>query len=302
MDFIRDLFRHCNPGGVGIGRTRLAEPTSWTVPAGDDFLTGFVFVAQGSPLLRSSVLRAAVTLHPGDLLVMVRGLDYEIEVPGPNPQVYRTMRIPPSFSREDAPPLATLITGGFRFTDAPLDGGLVDLPRHFIVRAAHLDGDTQLAGAVHLIRGELERHNPVRDADIARLLLELFFTYALAHWQDRQANDARAVRDASIYRAVKLMHQDVAHPWSVIDLARASGLSRKVFMQRFRRSTGETPFGYLTKLRMDRARELLTTTRKPLRQIAGDVGYADAFAFSKAFKRREGRSPRTHRTVPDQAV
>lgn len=297
MEFIRDLFRHGNPSGAAVGRTRFSGPARWTVPAGNDYLTGFIYVPQGEVTLSSRALRTPVILHAGDLLVLVRGLDYEVTTPGPGARVYETMQIPPETDAGEADPAATLIVGGFRFQDAPLDGGFVELPRYFLARARHVEEDSQLLGALELIRGELERHNPVADHGLARLLLELFFTYALAHWRDRQANDPRALRDASIVRAVRLMHQDVAHPWSVSGLARASGLSRKVFMHRFRHATGETPFGYLTRLRMDRAKELLVTTRKPLRQIAGDVGYADAFAFSKAFKRLHGRSPKAHRAM-----
>lgn len=296
MDFIRDLFRHSNPGGCGVGRTRFYEPFTWVVPAGNDYLTGFVLVVEGQAELRSAEFRAPVTLHAGDILVMVRGLDYALASPGLHPHRYESMLIPPEEAREDVVPLATLVVGGFRFTDAPLDGGLLDLPRFFIIQARSVERDSQLTTAVRLIRGELDRSNPLPDADLARLLLELFFTYALTHWQDRLAGDSGSVRDASIYRALKLMHQDVAQPWSVLTLARASGLSRKVFLHRFRRTTGATPIGYLTRLRMDRAKDLLGTTKKPLRQVASDVGYADAFAFSKAFKRIERRSPRAYRS------
>lgn len=295
MEFIRDLFRHCNPGGAAIARTRFYEPASWTVPAGDDFLTGFVLVPDGQATLRSTALPAPVTLAAGDLFVMVRGLDYEISTPGAGHRRHATVQIPPEETREHAVPLATLVIGGFRFTDAPLEGGLVELPRFFLVRARSIEHDPPLAGVLRLICAELARQNPVPDPDLARLLLELFFSYALGHWRDHQATDPRGTRDASIFRALRLLHQDVGHAWSVLALAQASGLSRKVFLRRFREATGATPFDYLTRLRMDRAKELLSGTAKPLRQIAADIGYADAFAFSKAFKRIEQHSPQEYR-------
>mgnify|MGYP002797889362 CR=1 FL=1 len=59
----------------------------------------------------------------------------------------------------------------------------------------------------------------------------------------------------------------------------------------FRREYGQTPLQYLAGLRNRWARELLAFTDKPLSDIAGQMGYADAFAFSKRFRQRNGISP-----------
>jgi transcriptional regulator GlxA family with amidase domain len=103
------------------------------------------------------------------------------------------------------------------------------------------------------------------------------------------------VKDAFIYRALKQMHRQVGYGWTVTELARTSGLSRKIFLGRFKGATGRTPLKYLARLRMNRAKELLRTTRQPLRQIAQEVGYGDAFAFSKPFKRIEACTPKKYR-------
>ena len=48
---------------------------------------------------------------------------------------------------------------------------------------------------------------------------------------------------------------------------------------------------YLTRIRMEEARRLLTATDYPISQIAVTVGYADQSSFTKAFKRVTGITP-----------
>jgi AraC-like DNA-binding protein len=71
----------------------------------------------------------------------------------------------------------------------------------------------------------------------------------------------------------------------------------------FRREYGQTPLQYLAGLRNRWARELLVLTDKPLGDIAGQMGYANAFAFSKHFRQNNGLSPsdfrREHRKRKD---
>lgn len=300
MDFLQDVLRHCNPDRSSIRRTRFFQPLAWTVPA-TERLTGFLLITQGRALLRSAEMPSPVTLETGDLLVIVRGCDYELASPGASPTAYRSVLLPPEVPEANVVPLTTLVIGGFRFRDAPMEGGLIELPRQFLVRASEIDTDPQLRDTLRLISGEVDRNNPA-DGVASRLLLELFCTYAFAHWQQRQAADDRAVKDAYVYRSLRLVHQDVARRWTLGDLVRASGLSRKIFLTRFKTATGTTPLRYITRLRMDRANELLRTTRKPLQQIAFEVGYRDPFGFSKAFKRTKGDSPKFHRRRHNQAT
>ena len=61
------------------------------------------------------------------------------------------------------------------------------------------------------------------------------------------------------------------------------------------RETGRGPMHHLTQLRMQRAAMLLESTAHKIEKIARTVGYANAFAFSTAFKRHMGVSPAAFR-------
>lgn len=58
-------------------------------------------------------------------------------------------------------------------------------------------------------------------------------------------------------------------------------------------------FEYLTRLRMQRAQELLMDTALPIYEIAGKVGYESDLAFKKTFKRYAGTTPTRYRKRVD---
>ena len=60
----------------------------------------------------------------------------------------------------------------------------------------------------------------------------------------------------------------------------------------FKSETGETPIRHLIDIRLERARELLEeNSHDSIQEIAAQVGYDDAYHFSKLFKKKYGCSP-----------
>jgi AraC-like DNA-binding protein len=109
-------------------------------------------------------------------------------------------------------------------------------------------------------------------------------------------------RDASVGRALTLIHQQPARPWTVSELAREVGTSRTVLSERFKHFLGEPPMSYLTKWRLRLGERALTTTGRSVAQIAYDVGYESEASFNKAFKREYGTPPgRFRRALADAA-
>lgn len=102
-------------------------------------------------------------------------------------------------------------------------------------------------------------------------------------------------RDADVGRALTLLHQRPAHPWTVAGLAREIGLSRTVLSERFRHFLAEPPMAYLTRWRLQLGARALTTTSHSVAEIASDVGYESEAAFNRAFKREYGLPPARYR-------
>ena len=78
-------------------------------------------------------------------------------------------------------------------------------------------------------------------------------------------------------------------------LAAQFGFSRAYFSTLFVKRTGETPYDYLTKIRIDRAKEYLKQGQHSVEEIAYSVGFSSLQRFSEAFKKRVGLSPLQYR-------
>jgi AraC-like DNA-binding protein len=111
-----------------------------------------------------------------------------------------------------------------------------------------------------------------------------------------------ALGDAQMSRAINALHDDPAHRWTLQELAQHSGMSRSAFAQRFKDTVGESAMEYLTRWRMLLAGDRLTSSDDPISVIAVALGYESESAFSAAFKRVMGCSPRQYSRNPSAAT
>jgi len=104
-----------------------------------------------------------------------------------------------------------------------------------------------------------------------------------------------ALDDPNIGDALRLIHAQPELGWTVSDLAHRVALSRSAFFARFADLVGKPPLEYLTDCRMQKASYLLRTSSADLKEVARQVGYESASAFSKAFSRWSGSAPSLYR-------
>lgn len=98
-----------------------------------------------------------------------------------------------------------------------------------------------------------------------------------------------------IHKAIRFIQEKYAEPIKITDIAAYCGLNRSYLSRMFKDTTGDTPQEYLIRYRINKARELLTTSKWPVQHIACSVGYPDPFAFSRLFKQKTGLSPTAFR-------
>ena len=98
--------------------------------------------------------------------------------------------------------------------------------------------------------------------------------------------------DRRIEKAISVIQAQLGEPYSVEGLASIACLGATQFKRLFQQSTGLSVGQYLIKLRMEKARSLLTHTDLPVTQVALEVGYEDSSAFSRRFKLFYGQPPR----------
>jgi len=106
----------------------------------------------------------------------------------------------------------------------------------------------------------------------------------------------RALGDPRIAAALRLMHGNPGRAWHLEDLAKASAMSRTTFALHFKTIAGVAPLTYLTEWRMRLAARALREDTTPVSELARTLGYASESAFSNAFKRVTGTSPRGYRS------
>jgi AraC-like DNA-binding protein len=92
-------------------------------------------------------------------------------------------------------------------------------------------------------------------------------------------------------RTRDLMRDCLDEVLTLDDLCSEAGMSAWHFQRTFRGTFGETPHAFLTRLRIDRAKELLTLTTRSVTEICFDVGFSSLGSFSTLFRSRVGLSP-----------
>jgi transcriptional regulator GlxA family with amidase domain len=97
-------------------------------------------------------------------------------------------------------------------------------------------------------------------------------------------------------RVRALIERSLAQPLHVEDLAAAAYMSPFHFSRLFKLGTGESPHAYLTRRRVERAKELLANNaRLPLVHVASAVGFQTQGHFTEVFRRHTGTTPRRFR-------
>ena len=103
-----------------------------------------------------------------------------------------------------------------------------------------------------------------------------------------------AMADKQMSRAITAMHQEPARRWTVDSLAERAGMSRTSFAVKFKAKVGKSPLEYLTQWRMMLAGDRLAHSGDTISTIAPSLGYESDSAFSTAFRRVMGCSPRQY--------
>jgi len=106
--------------------------------------------------------------------------------------------------------------------------------------------------------------------------------------------------DARLHKALSAVHAEPGRGWTLASMAAEAGLSRARFAALFAQLIGVPPGEYLTRWRLGLARALLRRGL-PLKQVAAEVGYANASALGRIFSQRLGCSPAAWQRADSQS-
>ena len=110
------------------------------------------------------------------------------------------------------------------------------------------------------------------------------------------------ILEASLDSMVKHMDLHYEEEFKVEDMARHSGVTPTLFFKRFKEITSLSPLQYITRNRMEKARQLLVEGDAPIREVGNAVGYADLYYFSRIFKKVIGIPPQRYRQLLQRKI
>jgi LacI family transcriptional regulator len=111
----------------------------------------------------------------------------------------------------------------------------------------------------------------------------------------RGSTDVLATDDADVSAAVRFIRAHASEGINVEDVLEAVPVSRRVLEARFKKLLGRTPHEEITRVQIERVKELLAETDLPLAAVAQRAGYKYVEYMSVVFKREAGLPPSEYR-------
>ncbi len=301
MDVLSEVFEAIQLRGNVCSRRDLAGPWATTLPA-FGHAGRFHHVVQGSAWCHVEG-EEPLELATGDLIFVLQGAlhtlaDHPTDDARTLDAACHTVgcrgHAPLPVESGDVHVMNRLVSGTLTFgTDAdhPL---LRVLPRYVHISQAMRLQRPRLNEVLRMLVEHACSNRPGSSAVVTRLS-EIVFIEAVRSVGDEAPGLKAMIKgfsDHRIGRAIALMHDAPSKHRTVSSLAREVGMSRTRFAILFNEMIGTGPMGYLAAWRLQRAVTQLTTTRKTIAEIALANGYRRPAAFTRAFVKRFGRSPR----------
>ena len=117
----------------------------------------------------------------------------------------------------------------------------------------------------------------------------------------RRSTDVLAMEDKKLAKGVRFLRDHAFEPLSIDEVALAAGMARRVFERRFSAQMGRAPNAEVLRLRLERAKQLLTDTGWSLAEIAERTGFNHAEYFHSVFTKKTGLTPGKYRLAQKAA-
>lgn len=234
-----------------------------------------------------------VTLIAGDFVLVPAATNYAIS--SLDPPCITPLHTSPTLGEggivrigpPDEPAAVQMLIGYYSLGSPDAELLVSLLPEMVVVREAD-----RLKALTQLIADEARSDRPGRDV-VLEHLMQVMMIEALRSSPETTASPGllKGLADERLRPALRAIHAAPAENWTVADMGRVAGLSRSAYFVRFNQQVGMPPMDYLQCWRMTIAKNLLRQGHKKIAQIATEVGYGSASAFSIAFSRQTGMPP-----------
>jgi AraC-like DNA-binding protein len=295
MDPLSDVLALLKPRSHMAGGFDVGAP--WAIRFGSYEGVKCYAVVAGACWLEIEGGDAPTRLKTGDYFILPRGLPFRLASDlDATPVEAKTIF---ACASNDALRLLNgggdcMIAGGHFALDGNHAGLLLGvLPP--VVHIRHEADKAKLRWCLDQMRHELREPRPGGSLVVQQLATMMLVQTLRLHLADGSRDGIGwmfALADKRLGAAIGAIHADPARRWTLQALAERARMSRSTFALRFKQKVGESPMEYVTQWRMRLAADRLVNARDPVSVVALSLGYESESAFSVAFKRTMGRSPR----------
>ena len=280
IDILSEVLRSLRAAGTVYFCDQLTSP--WTKDFPGESKASFHQIRRGGCWLVTEGVEEY--LGPGDLVFIEPGRPHIL-----------TDQAPGKVSNDNQPE-TLLLCGYCEFDDSLLTPLASLFPSISVVRQEQMQEHAWLKMLLDTLSAEYLSNRPGTSLVITKLTEVLLVELIRINFgQSSKSAMLRALTDKQISHALQLLHNHPEKNWSLDLLATEVGMSRAAFAKRFKTLSEHSMFDYLTKLRLQRACELLSDTELPLYEIANRVGYESDLAFTRTFKKKLGLTPTAYR-------
>lgn len=273
----------------------------WGLNVAKNTVASFHLVVSGKCWLTVKGIEEVIALNSGDAVILPHGTEHQLYDTCPShciPAASAIGAIKEGNNPFDGSNLNfNIACGYFQFEQSFKHQFVESLPILIHITKTKRQRYAWLDTAMQLLVGESASDMAGKACFLDRVT-ELFFIQIIRMHMDEvkdKKNYFAALGDRHISIAIKLMHEQPEHPWTLETLAKQSGMSRARFAKRFKELVGMTAMSYLTTCRMLQAKRLIGASDSPLGVVAEQVGYQSESAFKAAFKKFYGKTPASFR-------
>ena len=158
--------------------------------------------------------------------------------------------------------------------------------------------DPQLESLLGLLHAEVRRNGQMGQLYSESLTNALAASFLQNHasTQPQVAQYESGLGDHKLLLVTRYIADALEQDIKLADLAQLVGVSQSHFSRQFKKSMGLTPYQYLLQQRIERAKQLLKQTQRPLVDIALVCGFDSHSHFSRQFRKAAGMTPSAYRT------
>ena len=303
LDLLSDILTKLSVRGTLYFRTSLTSPWGIEVPPFEN-VARFHFAHRGNCLIEVEGADKVVALEQGDLLIIPHGASHKLYCAPetrndvlPLDTVLQRSGFTGSgvlvYGGDDDDRDTQLICGHFSFEPHAKHVLMERLPPYIHLKNYGETAGKWMEATLRVIGDEAGGQRMGGDL-IALKMSEAILAQAIRSFIE--SNEAfewglGAFSDDNLRRALDAFHKKPNQNWSVESLASAAGMSRTSFAVQFQKKMAMTPMEYVTKWRMEIAKELLLVPANSLTDAAEGAGYASDSAFARVFKKETGLTP-----------